>query len=421
MKQSITNFIAKRDELKKQASTILDLAEKEERPLTAEDKEKLDGLKEQIANWDTTIKEFADMSEPVTEPVNKTDAPKNTVGKFASFGEQLKAVYNAAQPTEKVIDTRLLNTASGASEVVPTDGGFLVQTDFSDELLKVVYETGILAPRCRKIPISSGANGIKINAVDSNSRANGARWGGIQAYWIGEADEITATKPKFRQMELNLQKLTGACYATDELLQDAAALESVIMQAFSEEFGFKLDDAIVNGSGTGEPLGILESSAMAIVPKETAQDVPLVTDNITKMWARCWGRSRQNAVWFINQELEPYLYTLKIGDTPIYVPAGGLSAQPFATLMGRPIIPLEQCAAKGAKGDIVLADLSQYLLIDKGGIQNASSIHVRFLYDESVFRFIYRVDGQPVWNAPLTPFKGADTLSPFVTLAGGRS
>ena len=66
--------------------------------------------------------------------------------------------------------------------------------------------------------------------------------------------------------------------------------------------------------------------------------------------------------------------------------------------------------------DIVLADLSQYLLIDKGGISAASSIHVRFLYDENVFRFIYRVDGQPIWNAPITPYKGAGTLSPFVTL-----
>ena len=71
----------------------------------------------------------------------------------------------------------------------------------------------------------------------------------------------------------------------------------------------------------------------------------------------------------------------------------------------------------GAKGDIILDDLSQYLLVDKGGINAASSIHVRFLYDENVFRFTYRVDGQPIWNAPITPYKGAGTLSPFVTLA----
>ena len=101
----------------------------------------------------------------------------------------------------------------------------------------------------------------------------------------------------------------------------------------------------------------------------------------------------------------------------MYVPAGGLSEKPYCTLFGRPVIPLEQCSAAGDVGDIILADISQYLLIDKGGIKAASSVHVRFLYDENVFRFIYRVDGQPIWNKPLTPFKGSATVSPFVTLA----
>jgi len=86
------------------------------------------------------------------------------------------------------------------------------------------------------------------------------------------------------------------------------------------------------------------------------------------------------------------------------------------TLFGRPVVPIEQCSALGSVGDIILADLSQYLLIDKGGINAASSIHVRFLYDESVFRFIYRVDGQPIWNKPLQPYKGSGTLSPYVAL-----
>lgn len=379
-------MMAKRNELKTQAQGLLDTAQKEERPLTDADKETLEGLKAKIGQWDDTIREMAELLEdsaPVDAPVNAGDAPAgDNSRKFANFGDQLRAVYNAAQPERPVVDARLLNEASGANETVPSDGGFLVQPDFSTELLKQAYETGILAPRCKKIPISSGANGLKINALDDNSRANGARWGGIQAYWTNEVDALTASKPKFRQMELSLKKLTGLCYATDELLQDAAALESVISQGFSEEFGFKMDDAITNGSGTGQPLGILNSSGLVTVPKETDQTETITVDNITKMWARCWGRSRANAVWYINQELEPYLYTLKIGDTPVYIPAGGLSAQPFGTLMGRPVIPLEQCEAAGAKGDIILADLSQYLLVDKGGI--FLSLRAGFLPDKPI-------------------------------------
>ena len=285
------------------------------------------------------------------------------------------------------------------------------------ELLKRTYETGILASRVKKIPISTNSNTLKINAVDEESRANGSRWGGVQTYWEAEADELTASKPKFRQIELSLKKLTGLCYATDELLQDAAALEAVIRQAFAEEFGFKMDDAILDGTGEGEPLGILKSESLVKVDKESGQKDTLVVENIVKMWNRLWSRSRQNAVWYINQEIEPLLYTLKIGDTPVYVPAGGLSAKPYGALFGRPVIPLEQCSAPGEEGDIILADVGQYLLIDKGGVKAASSIHVRFLYDENVFRFIYRADGRPIWNKPLTPYKGTATVSPFVTLA----
>ncbi|OQB11521.1 MAG: Phage capsid family protein [Firmicutes bacterium ADurb.Bin193] len=421
MNKKLLAMMGKRNELKNQAQVLLDTAGKENRPLTNDEKSTLADLKSQISRWDDTISEMADMLEdsaPVDVPVNKADNPQpNNIGKFANLGEQLRAVYNAAQPNRPIIDERLMNSASGANESVPSDGGFLVQTDFASELLKHTFETGILAPRCKKIPISTNANALKINALDDSSRANGARWGGIQTYWENEADELVSSKPKFRTMDLSLKKLTGLCYATDELLQDAAALQSVITQGFAEEFGFKIDDTILNGNGSGQPLGILNSPALVTVAKETDQTAKITVENLIKMWSRCWGRSRANAVWYVNQEIEPLLYTLKIGDDPVYLPAGGLSEKPYATLFGRPIVPLEQCSTLGSVGDIILGDMSQYLLIDKGGINTASSIHVRFLYDESVFRFIYRVDGQPIWNKPITPYKGSNTLSPFVTLA----
>lgn len=258
---------------------------------------------------------------------------------------------------------------------------------------------------------------MKINSIDEDSRANGSRWGGVQTFWESEADQISASKPKFKQMELSLKKLTGLCYATDELLQDTSALESVIKEAFAEEFGFKIDDSILNGSGVGQPLGILKGTALVTVPKEVSQTAKITVENLIKMWNRLWSRSRANAVWYINQELEPLLYTLQLGDKPVYIPAGGLSEKPYATLFGRPVMPLEQCSIAGEVGDIILADIGQYLLIDKGGINQASSIHVRFLYDENVFRFIYRVDGQPIWNKALAPYKGSATVSPFVALA----
>lgn len=421
--KKILEMKAKREDARLKAMAVLNKAEAEDRFLSEEEQKDIDKYEEEIRAWDESIgraekllaiePEDRSSEKPEVKPTPAKDNEK----RFASFGEQLMAAYRAAMPGGKVDERLSTRAASGLNETTPSDGGFLVQQDFVTELLKRTYETGILASKVKKIPISTNANGMKINAIDEDSRANGSRWGGVQTYWEGEADELTASKPRFRQMELSLKKLTGLCYATDELLQDAVALEAVIRQAFAEEFGFKIDDAILSGSGEGEPLGILNSGAIVTVAKEASQTDTITVENLIKMWNRLWSRSRANAVWYINQELEPYLYTLKIGDKPVYIPAGGLSEKPYGTLFGRPVVPIEQCSAAGEVGDIILADIGQYLLIDKGGIKSASSIHVRFLYDENVFRFIYRVDGKPIWTKPLTPYKGSATVSPFVTLA----
>ena len=432
--KSIKELKARREDCRLKAVSIIEKAEKEDRFLTEEENRELTKLENEIRGWDTQIVRFevfkedkaddekkpasADEEEKPTNP----ETPKEEVGKdnerkFRSLGEQMMAVYRASQPGARV-DTRLTTrSASGLNETNPTDGGFLVQKDFVGDLLKRAYETGILASKVKKIPLSTNANGIKINALDEESRANGARWGGIQTYWESEADQITGSKPKFRQMDLSLKKLTGLCYVTDELLQDSAALENVIREGFAEEFGFKLDDAILSGTGAGQPLGILKSGSLVKVEKEQGQTEKITVENLVKMWSRLWSRSRANSVWYVNPEIEPLLYTLKVGDRPVYIPAGGLSEQTYGTLFGRPVITLEQCSEVGEIGDIILADIGQYLLIDKGGINATSSIHVRFLYDENVFRFIYRVDGQPVWSKALQPYKGSATVSPFVALA----
>ena len=425
--KKIQEMRAKREDCRLKAMAILNKAESETRFINDEETKQLEELETEIRGWDENIKkaekmlsltpEAAPESRMTDEEIEVKSSPSKNENRFATFGEQMLAVYRAVCPAGKV-DARLTTrAASGLNESNPTDGGFLVQQDFVADILKRTYETGILASRVRKIPISSNSNGLKIKAVDEDSRANGSRWGGVQTYWENEADQIAASKPKFRTMDLSLKKLTGVCYATDELLQDASALEAVLKEAFAEEFGFKIDDAILNGNGAGEPLGILKSGSLVAIPKESGQTDKITVTNLFTMWSRLWARSRANSVWYINQELEPFLNNLNMGDKPVYLPAGGLSEKPYATLFGRPVLPLEQCNAAGELGDIILADLSQYLLIDKGGINQATSVHVRFLYDEQVFRFIYRVDGQPVWSKPLTPFKGSATVSPFLALA----
>jgi HK97 family phage major capsid protein len=139
------------------------------------------------------------------------------------------------------------------------------------------------------------------------------------------------------------------------------------------------------------------------------------------MYSRLFARSYPNAVWIANQNIIPQLFKMVLAgassDVPVYLPAGGASGKPFDTLFGKPILFIEQASSIGDVGDLLLVDLSQYLMIDKGGLKTASSIHVRFDYDETCFRFVYRVDGQPSWSSALTPYKGTQTQSPYIALA----
>lgn len=345
---------------------------------------------------------------------------------FRTFGEQLQAVIRAGMTGG--IDPRLLSlrAISGSSETVPSDGGFLVQQDFAAEIVQRSYEMGQILSRVRRVPIGANSNGLKIPAIDETSRATGSRWGGVQVYRATEGGDFTAKKPKFRLMELSLKKLTGLAYVTDELVQDSTALESVMSQAFQEELTFTLEDEIMSGNGAGQMLGVMSSAALVTVLKEGSQvATTFVAENAMKMWARLWSRSQPNAVWFINQDVLPQLWqmnvkiknvagTENVGGMPVYVQAGTIAGQPYGTLFGRPVIPVEYCQTLGTKGDVVLADMSQYIVIDKGGVQSASSMHVRFLNDEQTFRWVVRNDGQPTWHAALTPYKGSNTLSPFV-------
>ena len=137
------------------------------------------------------------------------------------------------------------------------------------------------------------------------------------------------------------------------------------------------------------------------------------------MWAPLWGR----AAFFVDQstlgEFDQLGIAIGTGGyaDPSYKPAGSMPGQVYATYKNIPIIPVEYCAALGTSGDIVLVDLGEYTLIDKAPVESAVSIHVAFLTDEQVFRFMYRVDGQLNWNAAMTPKSGGSTLSCIVVLS----
>jgi HK97 family phage major capsid protein len=338
-----------------------------------------------------------------------------------NLGEQLQAVKQYSVTGRQNADPRIL-AALGQSTTVDSDGGFAVAPEFSKTIIESTYEVGQLASRCFEIPMASQT--YTAPAVDEKSRANGSRWGGVQAFWEGEAEPLTRSQAKLRNLTLRANKVTVLLYDTNEGLEDAPALGSYIQRVAPDELAFQLDDAIYNGPGAGKPLGVTLAPAYIQVAKDTNQVAATIsTTNVLNMRGRMPASSRKTAVWVVTQDAEAQLLNLTRGSGVavefLYkMPGERGNDTDMGSMLGNPVIVIEQAAALGTTGDISFVDFNQYYLGRRGALRADTSLHVAFTTDEMAYRFIMRVDGQPVWNQARGQAEAnTNTLSPYIGLA----
>lgn len=432
MDNKYKRLVQERADLVAEQKGIFEAAEKDKRDLTEADKQRDDEIAarmEVIAQdlaREARRREFERSVTPLVVPdAARVELVPDEQHPFKSLGEQLGAVIRAKQ-APAYADPRLekynrMLAATGMFEGGLAEGGAFVQTDFSNTLIERTYATGQILQRIPEQPISPTANAYSALLIKETSRATGSRYGGLRVYRVGEGGTISPSRPEFDRKEIKPAKLAALCYLTDELVQDATALEGHVRRLFPLEAAFLMEDELFNGTGAGQSMGVLNATATVSVAKEAGQGAAtILAKNLSKMWSRCWAPARANAAWYYHQDCEAELDGL-------YVPVGvgGLKPDNIITygpngelrIKGRPAIPVEYCQTLGTVGDIVLADFGQYLGVSKGSLRIDASLSVAFVTDELALRFVWRYTAEPIWRAPLTPARGSNTLSPFITLA----
>ena len=341
-------------------------------------------------------------------------AAKALNGKFRSFGEFLEQIHPSQSLRAGGLDARLKVLGEGQGD----QGGFLVPEQFVANLLALSLEQAVIRPRAFTIPMAS--NTVRIPVVRDTTHASNV-FGGVQAYWTPESGSVTASEPTFGQAALVAKKLVGYTTASNELLMDnAVGLEALLTRLFPEALAYFEDDAFINGDGAGEPTGILNAGALVSVGAETGQAATtIVAENLDKMYSRMLPTSVGRAVWLAHPDTFPQLAALSrsVGTGGSAVWVANMAGGPPQSIYGRPLIFTEKCKTLGTVGDIYFADLSYYVVGDRQGMTMSASPHVRFTNDETVWRFIQRLDGRPWIESALTPRQGSNTLSPFVALA----
>ena len=318
------------------------------------------------------------------------------------------------------VDPRLRAQNTGIGE----EGGFTVPAAVVNNMLEATMTGGEILSRVSTRPVTTG-NSYTETLVKEEARTNGSRNGGVRGYWLAEDGTYIESQAGTRQLDLKLQKLGALVKLTDEQIEDGPAMVSFLNEQVPEELRFVAEQAIWEGTGTGQPLGFANSGALVSVAIEGTQTIAntagFIWVNAAKMFARMPARMVGSAAWFINQTLWSKILTATAGtgggSHPMFTPAGRLESAPFGAIYGRPIVPVEYASAEGTIGDFVFANLSDYLLISKGGIKQTTSMHAEFVRDRQLMKFTWRVNGAPRTRVPLTPFKGADTLSPYIALA----
>jgi HK97 family phage major capsid protein len=408
----------------------------EGREFTAEEQKAYDGHKAKLAGLNGSLEREAELiaeeaalgvaTLPDGAVVVEENGEKDGKRGFVTFGHFAKALRQrpGMQGSGYALNGEL-HLGSGPQAAAPAtfgneaagpDGGFAVPPDYAKEIFMHSLGEDSLLPMTDSTIVTGNS---MVFPKDETTP-----WGtdGVRAFWQAEAAAANLTKPKLGTSTLRLYKLMGLVPLTDELADDTNALSTYLPKKMGDSIRWKTNEAILFGSGAGQPLGAFNGNAVVTVVKEGGQaTLTLLPLNIAKMIARLPAGSYGRAVWLLNNDVLPALWTLNQNNQLVYLPygagSGAMQSSPYGQLSGRPVIVSQHAKSFTNQGDVLLLDPQYVRSIQKAnGIVIATSMHIYFDADATAFRTTFRVDTQPKIVNPIAPFNGASNLSPFVQL-----
>lgn len=360
-----------------------------------------EAIKKEIYNMEQEIKKTEDKVEIVVKD--------NGQNGFKNGAEYLEAVKKAAFGK---FDPRLeMKAATGLGEFATGAGAELVTPSFiSDVIYKQMMEEAVILPKCAKHVLAENASATTlIKQVNETLRSNTSTFGGLRVYKVDEGDSITPSIPAFKQKSVTLSKAAVLSYISEEAMRDIVNIVPQTADMVSKSLAFQLDNDIVNGDlGIFTPIvGDLATVVSGISATPTAAEILAIYNKILPS-------ARGNAEWFMGPDVYAKIMNLQApvttsgGSYPLY--SRNIADPDKETLLGKPMHVVEWAKA----GQLLFADLSNYAVVSKEGLQAAMSIHVAFLSAQNVYRWYIRLAGAPLIASKITLPSGI-VVSPFVS------
>lgn len=361
---------------------------------------------------------------------NPTQAPQKDDGGFKNLGELIHAV-RFGDPKGRLAELPVGQGQGGGyavpeafrNQILPSrlnqwsmgtdsEGGYAVPDQFRPQVLMMQPEASIVRPRATVLPPGEPADGkLTMPALDQGT--NGV-FGGVQVQWIGEGVDKPETDGNLREVSLQPQEVAATTVVTDKLLRNWAAANKFISSLLTKAMMAAEDIAFLKGDGVGKPTGVIGATGSLTVNRGTANKVTYT--DVVNMLAKLNPESLSSAEWVANQSTLTDIVTLQDpAGRYIFIQGDATKGIP-STLAGIPIKFTGRTPAKGAKGDLVLVDLTYYLIKDGSGPFIAASEHVLFRQNKTVIKAFWNVDGKPWVVSPLTLEDGSTKVSPYVVL-----
>jgi HK97 family phage major capsid protein len=324
--------------------------------------------------------------------------------------------------------TKGISLKTALAESAGVTGGYTVPTEYAMQLLQFRPEDNVLVGFTDDYPMTGRE--LKMPALDQTTPlgvvGQSNYFGGVVASWVAEAQTRPETEPRFREITLVANELSGYSLASRNVLYDnKVALEQRLTQLFGGAVAWYRDYAYLAGDGVGKPRGIINHPATLGVNRATANVIGYA--DICAMYGLLMPQSIKNAFWVMQQSVLGNFLTM--ADTngqlvvqpyfPVYqagVAGGPATVRPIMSMLGLPIKTTEKVSTLGSTGDLLLIDPKQYFTASRQELEVAASEHFRFTNNQITYRFIYRGDGEPWPNSYFTLSDNSTKISPFVQL-----
>ena len=232
-----------------------------------------------------------------------------------------------------------------------------------------------------------------------------------EAVWTEMCGNLNELALTFNDVEVDGYKVGGYIPVCNAVIEDTDIdLVGVVLEAIAKGMGLALDKAIVYGSGTKMPLGIVtrlaQTSEPASYPATARTWVDLHTSNVktgtgatglnlikeiitNSACADDKGYENRGFMWLMNHKTKVTLLANALEvDSAGAIVAGVREEMP---VIGGEIVELGFIP----DNNIVFGYGDLYVLAERAGFRLDNSEHAMFVNDKTVFRGTARYDGQP--------------------------